>query len=253
MNEPKPSSPTSPPPNWRSILLIRHGATALNSDDQTKDRIRGWGDWELSGHGGYEAVKLADKVADNTPAVLLHSDLLRAASTAWILAQILHVPVAETGKSFRPWDVGLFVGANAAETMPKLARYAVDSHKAVPGGESFDSFRTRFLSGLWMALQSHQGLIGIVTHHRCERLLKAWAKAQYPENGFVDLDEFTKKGEPTGHCEIIQVPVHRLELWRDWWKLQNMPAFGDGREETYRRYFHDSDLAMIELEEGRRK
>ncbi len=202
---------TSPQSDWRSVLIIRHGATALNSDDHTKDRIRGWTDWPLSENGKREAVNLIGMLVE-VPDVLFCSNLTRARQTAEIMAGILDIPLENTD-SFLPWDVGLFVGANAAETMPKLARYAVETHKVVPGGESFNAFRVRFFTGLLNAL-GPPGLIGIVTHHRCERLLKAWAKAEYPENGDVDLDEFTKKGEPTGHCEIVKVPMHRLQLWK---------------------------------------
>ncbi len=222
--------------NERSILLIRHGATSLNSDDHTIDRIRGWTDYPLSEHGRAEAVMLADKIAPTKPTILLHSDLNRAAHTAWIIAKILYVPQAETGTDFRPWDIGMYVGANARETVPKLARFAtITPYEAVPGGESFNTFRTRFLTGLLDALQRHEGLIGIVTHHRNERLLKAWATACYPENGGIDETEFTRKGETTGHCEIIKVPLDRLELYAQHVKLQGM-AFGDGREETHRQW-----------------
>ncbi len=209
---------TSPPSNWRSILLTRHGATALNSDDQTKDRIRGWEDWPLSDHGKEEAKKLAEMIgySGSVPEILLFSDLVRAQETAVIIANALNIPLElPPTMDFRPWDVGDFVGTNAAETMPKLADYANAGYERVPGGESFNQFRKRFLLGLYEALLRNHGFIGIVTHHRCERLLKAWAKLEYPENGGIDLDEFTKKGDPTGHCEVIKVPIHRLALYKE--------------------------------------
>ncbi len=212
MNERTNSSPAGGTSIWRNVLIIRHGATALNSDDHSKDRIRGWSDWPLSKQGAGEARLLAMQI-NKAPSTLLCSNLTRAEQTASIIADEFNIPY-HMSAAFLPWDVGLFVGANAAEAMPKLARYAVDSHKIVPGGESFDTFRTRFLRGLLNVLKHDNGLIGIVTHHRCERLLKAWAKAEYPENGDVDLDEFIKKGEPTGHCEIVKVPMHRLQLWK---------------------------------------
>ncbi len=219
---------TSPPSNWRSILLIRHGATALNSDDPTKDRIRGCSDWPLSEHGKREALLLAEEIAyyDITPKILLTSDLLRAQETAVIIANALDIELElPPTMDFRPWDVGNFVGTNAAEAIPVLAQYAITGYERVPGGESFNQFRGRFFNGLVKALHRHGGLIGIVTHHRCERLLKAWAKAEFPENGSINFDEFTLKGDPTGHCEIIKVPVHRLELWMAWWKLHNPVDF----------------------------
>ncbi len=233
MNERSNSSSTSPGSNWRSILLIRHGATALNSKDQTRDRIRGWTDWPLSEGGMDEAWMLAKRIAI-PPDILFCSNLTRARKTAEIIANNFIISL-RIRAAFLPWNIGMYVGANAAETVPKLAQFAIRTpYASVPDGESFNTFRTRFLLGLLKALHEHEGLIGIVTHHRNERLLKAWAKAGYPENGAIDEAEFTKKGDPTGHCEVIQIPIDRLELYSHWVRLQHaQPAFGDGREESW--------------------
>ncbi len=237
MNAPNSSSSTSRGSSLRNILLIRHGATALNSEDHTVDRIRGWTDYPLSKEGISEVMKLINMIHDTPPDALLCSDLERAKRTAKIIAEALGITLYWPRMEFRPWDVGMYVGANAAETVPKLAQFAIRTPlKTVPGGESFHRFRTRFLLGLLKALQHHDGLVGIVTHHRNERLLKAWAKLGYPENGDINPDEFTKKGKTTGHCEVIKIPVDRLELYAQFIKLQNMPTFGDGREENWREW-----------------
>ncbi len=221
MNERKLSSPTSPQPVWREILLIRHGATALNSDDHTVDRIRGWQDWPLSEDGKKQAFELAMKVYVNRPDVLLCSNLTRARQTAEVIADYLWLENPVMQAAFLPWDVGCFVGARSVDAIPRLAAYSVRwPYKQVPGGEAFATFRVRLFKGVLEALRRYPGLVGIVTHHRCERLLKSWAKAEYPEDGSFDQEEFTKKGESTGHCEIIKIPVHRLELWEQWLMLQ---------------------------------
>ncbi len=237
MNAQTSSSPTSPAPNWREILLIRHGATALNSNDHTVDRIRGWQDWQLSDEGREQAVKLAKKIRVIRPDVLLCSNLTRARQTAEVISDYIERPYPELSAAFLPWDVGCFVGARSVDAIPRLAAYSTRwPYKQVPGGEAFATFRARLFKGLLNALRCHVGLVGIVTHHRCERLIKAWAKAEYPEDGSFDQDEFTKKGEPTGHCEIIRIPVHRLELWEQWLVLQRPHRF------------HDSDLDRITAE-----
>ncbi len=226
--------PTSLPYSWRKILLIRHGATALNSNDHTVDRIRGWSDWPLSEEGRLEAHNLAARFSQE-PGILFCSNLTRARQTAEIIARVRNIPL-EMSAAFLPWNVGIYVGANAADTVPELARFAVRKPlEAVPGGESFHTFRTRFFMGLLKALRENKGMIGIVTHQRNERLLKAWAKLGYPENGDIDVSEFTRKGETTGHCEIIKVPLDRLQLYAQHVKLQGM-AFGDGREEKWREW-----------------
>ncbi len=236
MKEPKPSSKISPTPDWREILLIRHGATALNSNDHTVDRIRGWQDWPLSENGKKEAVNLTGKLV-GFPDVLLCSNLTRARQTAEIIADYLGLENSDAQAAFLPWDVGCFVGARSVDAIPRLAAYSTRwPYKQVPGGEAFATFRVRLFRGLLAALQKYSGLVGIVTHHRCERLIKAWAKAEYPEDGSFDQEEFTRKGEPTGHCEIIKIPVHRLELWEQWLVLQRPHRF------------HDSDLDRITAE-----
>lgn len=196
----------------RDVQLIRHGATKLNNDDVSVDRIRGWKDIPLSEEGRKEANNLGKKVSGNPPDALLSSDLCRAQETAEIVSEHCGVKLQKPSKDFRPWNVGDLVGKKSKEAIPILAQYAVDKpDEPVPGGESFNSFRTRLLTGLAKALAEHDGVVAVVTHHRVERLLKAWAKAGFPRDGEIDKAEFNRKGEPTGHCEILQIPVNRLK------------------------------------------
>ncbi len=188
----------------------------------------------MSEEGKKEAFDLAMRVLVIRPAVLLCSNLTRARQTAEIIANYVRLKNPDAQAAFLPWDVGCFVGARSVDAIPRLAAYSTRwPYKQVPGGESFATFRVRLFQGLLNALRCHVGLVGIVTHHRCERLIKAWAKAEYPEDGSFDQEEFTTKGEPTGHCEIIKIPVHRLELWEQWLVLQRPHRF------------HDSDLDRI--------
>ncbi len=193
-----------------TIHLIRHGMTVFNSDDPVRDRIRGWSNLELSELGQKEAVRLADIVKVHVLRTLLTSDLPRARQTAHVIAGRNNLPMIVTA-DFRPWHTGDFVGKSASEVVPLLARYAQqEPNRPVPGGESFDRFRLRFFSGLVVALRDHDN-IGIVTHHRNERLLKAWLKAGSPLDGSIDEDEFCRKGSPTGYHEIISIPEDRLD------------------------------------------
>lgn len=209
------------------MLIIRHCTTALNSTDATVDRIRGWSDYELSENGLRHAKKLAERIALNPPEILLSSNLTRAAQTARVIADTLGIVLEIPGNDFRPWHLGSFVGKVSAETIPVIARYAVEKpNEIVGGGESFNSFRTRFFTGLFKAFERHKALIGIVTHHRCERLLRAWAKKGYPDDGSIDEMEFQQRGEPTGYCGPIQIPLDKLAAIVS-------PRFGDGREERW--------------------
>lgn len=200
----------------REILIIRHGATRLNNDDVSVDRIRGWKDVPLSDDGKAEAKRVAEQVAKDPPDVLLSSDLCRAEATAAEIAKACGIKLEKATKDFRPWNVGEFAGQKAKKAVPILARYAAEMpDKSLPGGESFDEFRNRLLKGIAKALHSHDGVVAIVTHHRVERLLKAWAKNGFAKDGAIDEAEFSKKGEPTGHCEVLKIPVDRLAVAAD--------------------------------------
>ncbi len=216
--------------SWRTVQIIRHCTTALNSSDPTKDRIRGWSDYSLSEVGKQHAKKLATIVSWNPPDILLSSNLIRAVETAVVIADTISVPLEIPRRDFRPWDLGEFVGKPSSETIPIIARLATHMpDMPAPKGESFNSFRARFFAGLLKAFRRHHNRIriGIVTHNRCERLLRAWAKLDYPLDGSIDETEFQLRGEPTGYCGMMEIPVDRLAM------VVESPRFGDGREEQW--------------------
>ncbi len=201
----------------RDIMVIRHGATKLNNDDISVDRLRGWTDVPLSDDGKKEAEKLGQKLKADPPDVLVSSDLSRAAETADIISQAIGVKVSEKSQAFRPWDVGKYAGQTTKDAIPILADYAENKpDEPVPGGkdspgESFNSFKDRLLSGLQAALDKYDGRLGIVTHHRDERLLHAWAADGFPADGSVDINTFNQKGEPTGAICPLSIPTTALK------------------------------------------
>jgi broad specificity phosphatase PhoE len=195
----------------KDLMVIRHGATHLNNNDTSVDRVRGWKDVPLSQEGKKEAAKLAEKVSKEPPDHLVTSDLRRAHDTAKMVAAVSGIKVDDVSKAFRPWNVGKFAGVTSKEAVPILCRYAVDMpDDPVPEGESFNTFRSRFFKGLSDACKKYPGVLGVVTHHRGERLLKAWQAAGYPDDGSIDAKTFTKKGETTAGYETIEVPLDKL-------------------------------------------
>jgi hypothetical protein len=60
-----------------------------------------------------------------------------------------------------------------------------------------------------MATDPH-GLVGVVTHHRGERLLNAWDKAGQQPDGGVDMKTFFEKGEKPATSERKLIDPHRL-------------------------------------------
>jgi broad specificity phosphatase PhoE len=199
------------PSNTRTIQLIRHGATSLNNDDVSVDRIRGWKDVPLSEDGRKEAYRIAEKMAHRKPDVIVTSDLKRAHDTAEIIAKELGMKVALITKGFRPWNVGTWSGVVTSKAIPVLCEYAEHKpDKDLPEGESFNTFRLRFFSELLHVLEKYPGKIAVVTHHRGERLMKAWAGTENASDGSCKMAEFNKKGEHTGSLEDISIPQGRL-------------------------------------------
>lgn len=196
----------------RVIQMTRHGATALNKDGK-EDRIRGHVDVPLSEDGRKEAYKLARKMRKNPPDYIVSSDLSRALHTAQIISEITKVPIVEVSRGYRPWNVGRFTGELSEVVVPVLKKYLqTDPEGEIPGGESFCQFRDRFFATIADVLKRYpKGTIAVVAHHRNERVLFGWAEAGYPEDGNIDVDTFTEKGEATGSCTEILIPMRRIE------------------------------------------
>ena len=91
-------------PNKRLVYVIRHGATALNSQNGGVDRIRGWADVPLSPQGRAEADTLAQKLADTGIDVLYYSTLDRAKDTAAAIAKTTGAQMVPDA-DLKPWNV----------------------------------------------------------------------------------------------------------------------------------------------------
>jgi len=196
----------------RTIIFIRHGATRLNNDDNSVDRLRGWRDIPLSDEGREEAERLGKSLKANPPDCIVTSNLKRAVETAEIISRIIGVKVDWKTEKFRPWDVGKYTGQLSSTAIPILLKYVDEPDRKVPDGESFHQFQRRFFSGLDEALDKYNGVIAIVSHHRDERLLRAWISAGHPSDGTVSMAVFKMKGEKTGSAERISIPEEKLDL-----------------------------------------
>ena len=185
-----------------NALLIRHGSTALNSEDSSVDRIRAWKDEPLDEGGIAGAHKTADAMAAGKipkPDYLATSDLSRAHDTAKIVAQKNNLPIKEVTKALRPWDLGQFAGKKTSEVHQKILTYIAKPDVPVPGGESFNSFKNRFVQGMKFLRAKYPGQTpGLVSHHRVDRLI------EYLQNG--DPKTFDDKGDKPGNARPVTAP-----------------------------------------------
>lgn len=188
------------------LILIRHGSTNLNSEDTSVDRLRGWKDIPLNDEGKTEAMRTALKLRKDPPPALVSSDMQRAHDTAKIISKATHSPLEWVTKDFRPWDVGKFAGMVTREAIPKLEEYINNPDKVVPEGESFNSFRTRFLGGIAQLVREYDE-VGLVSHYRGDRLLHAWEEKGFSPEGEICTETFAKKGESPGHAELMEIPA----------------------------------------------
>lgn len=187
----------------RKVVVIRHGETALNKEDN----IRGWLNIPLDPHGFEQAEKMGKELKDSGIDCLYVSDLTRTLQTALCVSRESGIPIVGTTKALRPLDVGEYTGKSAAVVHPLIMKHALEQPD-VPfkGGESFDSFRCRFLIGLIAILNENPGkTIGIVTHHRNDRCLRGWVEAGCPDDLEISLEHFFQKGIAPGTCDVLEL------------------------------------------------
>lgn len=200
-------------PDTIKVIIVRHGATKMNNQtDVSQDRIRSWLDVPLVKEGIDEAKETGEKLKGKGIKFVESSDLSRAKETADIIGKIIGVKPVYSHK-LRPWDLGEFTGKSTKEALPKIAEYVkLKPNTKIPKGESFNTFKKRAFEGLAEAIaRCKDNVIVIVTHHRLERLLEAWAKAGQPADHNIDLKTFLEKGDPPGGVRIIHVRKNRLE------------------------------------------
>jgi broad specificity phosphatase PhoE len=194
------------------VHVVRHGATRMNNQtDLSQDRIRGWSNVPLADDGREDARKAAEALRRYGIEIIVSSDLIRAAETANIISGIIGAPVILNHK-LRPWNLGDFTGANTKDSLPKIAVFAQETpDQPIPGGESFNSFKERAFQGLAEAIQAAQGRqVAVVTHHRDERLWRAWEAAGEPATHEIDLGTFLQKGDPPGGVFVMDVNTSAL-------------------------------------------
>jgi broad specificity phosphatase PhoE len=219
-------------------FIIRHGATKLNDENPAKDRIRGHKDVPLSAEGKQEARDLGQELRSSGIQHLISSDLSRAHDTAKAVAATTGATV-ETDPRLRPWNFGPTIeGKVSADMAPRIQELVKNPDTKPPGGESFNQFKDRFLTAYHDAQNAHPDkTIGLVTHYRGAKLLKAW-QAEGVDNDRVNATQFTnyqKGAEPTGKFDVMD-------------KQGNPVQFAPGGEGPVKKWVDLSGLSKAEIE-----
>ncbi len=204
------------------LIVIRHGETDWNR----QHRFQGQIDVPLNAAGRAQAERLAQRLARDSFAVVVASDLHRAHATASAAAGGRPI---EVDPLWREQAFGVLEGLDAATIVqqhPELWAHwqRHDADYALPGGgESVRAFQQRVLRGVQRIVQSHPGrCVAVFTHGGVLDML--WRAAQQlPLHG-------------ARVCEIPNTGVNRLRcadgalqvvLWADAAHLDGLPAQPD--------------------------
>lgn len=181
------------------VYFVRHGDTDLNSTSGEPERFRAWGNPPLNEKGFESAHDAGTFLADKHISHIFHTDLTRGAQTAEVLR-------AHTGAELtpvhglRPWNMGDLTGKPVDQSNLKMvAKYQDETpDKALPGGESFHDFQSRWhttLSALVDHSKQAKQPIAVVTHTRNLNDLKHTVtgqkmelKSMQPPGGIVRMD-----------------------------------------------------------------
>ena len=156
---------THPPFATTTLLAIRHGETAWNSDG----RYQGQADIALNAAGQEQATCVARALGGAGIDSVYSSDLARALETARVLATVLGMPV-RVDAGLREQHFGVFQGLLAREIEE---RWPEDHRRWLrrepdfgpPGGETRRAFSDRCVTAVCRVAADHPGqTLAIVCH-----------------------------------------------------------------------------------------
>jgi len=149
----------------KRVTFLRHGIT----DEDLRGENSGQNDIPINNKGVYETLKTAHQLADRPVDYLVNSPVPRAAQTTAILADELSLPHV-VNPYLAAWNLGKFSGRPEKEFNEKY--FVKNPDVPVPGGESFNNFKERVLTGLDQ-LDGMPGNPAVVTHSKTLQLLEA--------------------------------------------------------------------------------
>jgi probable phosphoglycerate mutase len=147
------------------LIAVRHGETAWN----VEARLQGQLDIPLNARGHEQARRTAHWLAEDSPDVVVTSDLARARATAQAIASFNRIPL-ELEAGLRERSFGRFQGmthAEVAERWPEQSqRWKSRDPDFAPGdGESLTVFYARCVEATLRIAERHAGKTVVLVAH----------------------------------------------------------------------------------------
>jgi probable phosphoglycerate mutase len=181
------------------LVLWRHGQTAWNADN----RVQGTTDVELSELGRKQAVESAQRLAARQPDLLVSSDLLRAADTAAVLAELTGLPVTRDARLrerfYGDWQ-GLTIPEIASRWPVGYARWRAGEPVGEAGVEDVEAVAKRAAAALQeiIARSPVGGTVVVATHGGAARhgvtALLGWPESMARTLGGLDNCHWSELG-----------------------------------------------------------
>lgn len=151
------------------------------------------------------------KYANSGATRVYSSDLTRAKTAALSVAKGLQaagrpVPLI-SAQELRPWNLGILHGKEVNKVLPVMNKCVEHPEVVIPDGESFDSYRGRYLPFLGRMLieaAAGPGPVIAVTHSRNIQLARAWDKGGRNGTNF-DMQrmlDYRDEVQPGEHIEL---------------------------------------------------
>jgi broad specificity phosphatase PhoE len=134
-----------------AVYLMRHGHTVLDVDR----RSDGWLNMPLSDDGRLGLMAAQQYLKTVPLKTIVTSDLKRAHETAELVKSgTLSDPSVKASPDGRTWNLGIIAGTRKRYGRPEVERLVNNPDTAPMGGESFNTFRDRFLP--WFSKQTEK-------------------------------------------------------------------------------------------------
>ena len=180
---------------------------------ETEDIVTANVDKPLTAKGEADADKLANNATGVTS--IETTPMARGLQTARRIAESTDAGVEpRVNDALGPWDLGDFAGKRQSDVNPQINDYIANKpDEPVPGGESFNQFRQRFIGGLQQAIDTwHPGDKPLLlTHSIGIHTAQAWFANGAPESGEISTPAMLQR-QHMGPTAMWRIDPQAMEM-----------------------------------------